>query len=78
MPGVIDTVVVEAVSAFLQLQAEAAYNRQFTFSSELPPDHPGRPEELEAFQELWSSVQAEWNTTLGSWRLANTPQYGGA
>ena len=68
----LDPVVVDAISAFLRAQSEAAIDQIATFSSSLPSDHPGRPEELEAFQDYWSHISSEWDTTGRSWLLANT------
>ena len=73
MPVVLDPLAVEVVSEFLRLQAEAAVSRISIITTTLPPDHPGRAEELEALQDYWSSVSAEWNRVRVAWLLANTP-----
>ena len=73
MPVVLDPLAVEVVSEFSRLQAEAAVSRISTITTTLPPDHPGRAGELEALQDYWGSVSAEWSHTRVAWLLANTP-----
>ena len=73
MPVVIDPIAVEVMSQFLRSQAEAAVDRISTLTTTLPIEHPGRAEELEALQDYWSSVSAEWSRVRVAWLLANTP-----